>query len=71
MEKNNRKNTSGFVAESATRSVVAAVFFVDALTGRSYSAGDVVVGWDDSRVDEYCKRGLVYRVSRIGPTEVK
>jgi hypothetical protein len=71
MKKVDRKNTPGPVKESAEQTVIAAISFFDALTGRQFDAGDVVLGWDEPRIEEYSKRGLIYRTSIIGPTEVK
>jgi len=59
-------------ASKAVRTViVAAISFSDALSGKSFRAGDEVEGWDEKRVNEYIKRGVVYRTTQTGPSEVK
>ena len=57
--------------KKAVREVRAVGYFTDAQTQRSYNAGDLIVGWDEARVQEYVKRGLVYLTSAVGPTELK
>jgi hypothetical protein len=65
------KKLKSVFSEKRGSIVIAVISFTDALTGLSFKAGDTVTGWSAERVDEYSKRGLVCRVSQIGPMEVK
>lgn len=59
------------VTKQFAREVRAVGYFTDAQTQRSYNAGDVIIGWDEARVQEYVKRGLIYLTSAVGPKEIK
>jgi len=51
--------------------IMARIPFTDALTGKSFRAGDAVIEWDKERVAEYLKRGLLLRRIEMIPSEVK
>ena len=53
------------------RVVRARIHFSDALTGVNFRVGDVVNGWNNERVAEYEKRGLVIISRETGPSELK
>lgn len=56
---------------AAVHRVRAADYFFDARLGRDFHAGQEVVGWDEERVREYAKRGLIVVDTVVGPTEFK
>lgn len=70
-ESGHERNIDGARVALRPLRVVSRISFTDAKTGKSYIVGEEVHGWDEERIAEYIRRGVVAVFSDVGPSELK